>query len=93
MYNAKDIDIVMPVYNLIEYSDNYWKTSRSLWQCYRYKPALTNAGTVANFSGNIVSFKFKQKKITGSIGDDDTKDVKILIPLKHLSNFSKTLEM
>ena len=90
MHNAKDIDIVMPVYNLIEYSDNYWKTSRSLWQCYRYKPALTNAGTVANFSGNIVSFKFKQKKITK---DDDTKDVKTLIPLKHLSNFSKTLEM
>ena len=90
MHNAKDIDIVMPVYNLIEYSDNYWKTSRSLWQCYRYKPALTNAGTVANFSGNIVSFKFKQKKITK---DDDTKDVKTLIPLKHLRNFSKALEM
>ena len=90
MHNAKDIDIVMPVYNLIEYSDNYWKTSRSLWQRYRYKPALTNAGTVANFSGNIVSFKFKQKKITK---DDDTKDVKTLIPLKHLSNFSKALEM
>ena len=90
MHNAKDIDIVMPVYNLIEYSDNYWKTSRSLWQCYRYKPALTNAGTVANFSGNIVSFKFKKKKITK---DDDTKDVKTLIPLKHLSNFSKALEM
>ena len=90
MHNAKDIDIVMPVYNLIEYSDNYWKTSRSLWQCYRYKPALTNAGTVANFSGNIVSFKFKQKKIAK---DDDTKDVKTLIPLKHLSNFSKALEM
>ena len=30
--NAKDIDIVMPMYNLIEYSDNYAKTSGSLWQ-------------------------------------------------------------
>ena len=30
--NAKDIDIVMPIYNLIEYSDNYSKTSGSLWQ-------------------------------------------------------------
>ena len=29
--NAKDIDIVIPMYNLIEYSDNYWKTSASLW--------------------------------------------------------------
>ena len=30
--NAKDIDVVMPIYNLIEYSDNYWKTSETLWQ-------------------------------------------------------------
>ena len=30
--NAKDIDVVIPMYNLIEYSDNYLKTSRSLWQ-------------------------------------------------------------
>ena len=33
--NAKDIDIVMPMYNLIEYSDNYSKTSGSLWQYYK----------------------------------------------------------
>ena len=33
--NAKGIDIVMPMYNLIEYSDNYTKTSESLWQYYR----------------------------------------------------------
>ena len=36
--NAQDIDIVMPMYNLIKYSDNYSKTSRSLWQYYRYDP-------------------------------------------------------
>ena len=36
--NAKDIDVVMPIYNLIEYSDNYSKTSGSLWQYYRDKP-------------------------------------------------------
>ena len=36
--NAKDIDIVMPTYNLIEYSDNYAKTSGSLWQYYRDEP-------------------------------------------------------
>ena len=33
--NAKDIDIVMPMYNLIEYSDNYAKTTGSLWQYFR----------------------------------------------------------
>ena len=36
--NAKDIDIVMPMYNLIEYSDNYAKTSGSLWQYYSDEP-------------------------------------------------------
>ena len=36
--NAEDIDIVMPMYNLIEYSENYAKTSGSLWQYYRDQP-------------------------------------------------------
>ena len=36
--NAKFIDIVMPVYNLTEYKDNYWKTSGSLWEYYRDDP-------------------------------------------------------
>ena len=36
--NAKDINIVMPMYNLIEYSDNYAKTSGSLWQYFRDEP-------------------------------------------------------
>ena len=36
--NAQDIDIVMPIYNLIEYSDNYSKTSGSLWQYYKTDP-------------------------------------------------------
>ena len=38
--NAKDIDVVMPMYSLIEYSDNYSKTSVSLWQYYRDEPFL-----------------------------------------------------
>ena len=33
--NAKDLDVVMKMSNLMEYSDNYSKTSRGLWQCYR----------------------------------------------------------
>ena len=36
--NAKDIDVVMPIYNLIEYSGNYSKTLGSLWQYYRDEP-------------------------------------------------------
>ena len=36
--NAKDLDVVMPMYNLIDYSTNYSKTSRILWQYYRDDP-------------------------------------------------------
>ena len=76
--NAEEIDIVMPMYNLIEYSDNYSKTSGNLWQYYRDKPALTNAGAIANFhaADSSASFKFKQK-ITGVADDDGTKNVEI----------------
>ena len=39
--NAKDLNVVMPMYSLIEYGDNYWKTSGSSWQYYRDKPSTT----------------------------------------------------
>ena len=38
IYNAQDINIVMPIYNLIEFSDNYWKKSGSLWLYYKDDP-------------------------------------------------------
>ena len=83
--NAQDIDIVMPMYNLIEYSDNYSKTSGSLWQYYKDDP-----------NDNLEdseSFKYKVK-ITGKTpNNDNTKDVEIMVPLKYLSNFWRTLEM
>ena len=83
--NAKDIDIVMPMYNLMEYSGNYAKTSGSLWQYYRDEPN--------NNLANSESFKFKVK-ITGKTpNDDNEKDVEIMVPLKYLSNFWRTLEM
>ena len=82
----------MPMYNSIEYRDNYSKTSGSLWQYYRDEPALNNAGAPVNFPGNNALFKFKQK-ITGSTGDYGTKTVQIMVPLKCLSNFWRTLEM
>ena len=52
----------MSMYNLIEYSDSYSKTSERLWQYYRDEPSLNNADVINNFSGNSVSFKFKERK-------------------------------
>ena len=92
--NAKDIDIVMPMYNLIEYSDNYAKTTGSLWQYCKYIPARDNNNLIEGFTAaNLTdSFNFKAK-ITGRTGNGGTKDVEIIVPLKYLSNFWRTLEM
>ena len=93
--NAKDIDVVMPIYNLIEYSDNYSKTSGSLSQYYRDEPALTDTGAIKNFhvdDNNSASFKFNQK-ITGVTAAGGIKDVEVMVPLKYLSNFWRTLEI
>ena len=57
--NTKDIDIVMPMYNLIEFSNNYSKKSWSLRQFYRDDTTLTDAGVIDDFPGNSVSLKFK----------------------------------
>ena len=92
--NAKDTDIVMPMYNLIEYSDNYAKTTGSLWQYCKDIPARNNNNEITEFTlvNTTDSFKFKAK-ITGQTEDDGTKDVEIMVPLKYLSNFWRTLEM
>ena len=60
--NAKDLDDVMPMYNLLEHSNNYLKTSGSLWQYYRDEPALDNDGNFVNFPGENLLFKFKVER-------------------------------
>ena len=84
----------MPMYNLIEYSDNYAKTTGSLWQYCKDIPVLNANDEITHFTeGNLTnSFNFKVK-ITGRTGNGGTKDVEIIVPLKYLSNFWRTLEM
>ena len=73
------------MYNLTEYSENYSKTSGSLWQYYKDDPN--------DNLGNSKSFK-SEVKITGKTPNNgNTKDVEIIVPLKYLSNFWRTLEM
>ena len=99
--NAKDIFIVMPMYNLIAYSNNYSQTTGSLWQYCSEEPFLDAKGTVANFPGgnNSASCKFKKKKKkkkekkVGRTKNNGTNNVKIMVPLKHLSYFWRTLDV
>ena len=75
----------MPMYNLLEYSDNYSKTSGSLWQYYKNDP-----------NDNLTdyeSFKFKVKITGNTPAASNTKDIEIIVSLKYLSNFWRTLEM
>ena len=90
--NAKDIDIVMPMYNLIEYSDNYSKTSGSLWQYCKDIPAVNNNGDIVDFNGTNATDSFNFK--TGQTNNNGRIDnVEIMVPLKSLSNFWRALEM
>ena len=85
--NAKDIDIVMPMYNLIEYSDNYAKTTGSLGQYFKDEPVADDD------MEDSESFKSKTK-ITGKTPNNgNEKDVEIMVPLKYLNNFWRTFEM
>ena len=74
----------MPIYNLIEYSDNYSKTFGSLWKFYRDEPNdnLTDSE----------SFKSKMKITGNTPNDGNTKNVEIAVPLKYLSNYGEHLK-
>ena len=65
-----------------------------LWQYCKDIPAVSNNGDIVEFNGANAtdSFNFKAK-ITGQTGDNGTKEVEIMVPLKYLSNFWRTLEM
>ena len=96
--NAEDLT-VMPMYNLLEYSDNYSMISGSLWNYYRdginYDANENNNETNKinnNKTKTSKSFEYKTK-IMGRTAEDDTLNAKILVPLKYLSNFLRFLNL
>ena len=91
----------MPMYNLIEYSGSYSKTIGSLWQYCKETPAVNDNEAIVDFNeANATdSFNFKNK-ITGQTAANNNDgniagraDIEIVVPLKYLSNFWRTLEM
>ena len=96
--NAEDLDIVMLMYNLLEYSKNYEKTSGSLFNYYRDEPSEIRIGAGNNEINisirNSKSFDYKTE-ITGGLdaGEDEKEDVEIAIPLKYLGNFWRSLDI
>ena len=79
--DAKDPDIVMPMYNLIEYSPAYEKTSGSLWQYCKDIPAVDDNNAIVEFANNNLTSSFNFKvKITGKTKNNGIKNVEIMAP-------------
>ena len=94
VYTAENLDIVMPIYNLIEYSDNYQDSSATLYQYKRDEPPEADA-IVDLTTDTSSSFKYKinllgDPALDGAIAK---LSVKIVVSLKYLSNFFRSLEM
>ena len=82
----------MAMYNLIEYSDNYSDTSGRLWQ-FKRDEIIGNINLANN---NSSSFKYKTNLIGSTDADGVNRkkeSIKIVVPLKYLSNFWRSLEM
>ena len=95
--NAEDLDVVMPMYNLLEYSKNYRKTTGSLWNYYRDEPSNP-------LSSNSESFKYNTSTTgnTYNVGDGEAgydanqagkNETEVVIPLKHFGSFWRTLNI
>ena len=99
MENAEDLDIVMPLHNLLEYNDNYSMTSESLWNYYRDEVNYDakendNANNKINNNKTIKSksFEYKTKIIRSKANNNNISDEEVVIPLKFLSNFWRYLD-
>ena len=103
--DAHDLDVVMPMYNLLEYSKNYRKTIVSLYNYYRDELPNDDNDNFANINVvNLEAFKYKNK-ITGNtynvdaaaqdydVNRNGTQEIELAIPLKYLGNFWRALSL
>ena len=95
--NAEDLDVVTPMYNLLEYSKNYRITTGNLWNYYRDEPSDPLASSFESFkyktsiTGNTYNVGVGEEGYdTNKVGKNETE---IVIPLKHLSNFWRSLNI
>ena len=78
---AEDLDIVMPMYNILEYSDNYQDSTGSLYH-----------DDNANVPNDTTSLVYKSELISGT-DDNNVNNVKLVVSLKYVSSFFRSLEM
>ena len=85
---VEDLDIVMPMYNLLGCSDNYQNSTGSLYQFKRDESPDNNA----NVGNNTTSLVYKSKFIKGT-DNNNVNNVKLVVSLKYVSNFFRSLEL
>ena len=94
IYDAEDLDLVMPIYNLIEYSSNYSETTGNLWFCLKDEATKLNLDIVN--TNDFKSFKYKTK-LLGSTEADNADEIlnnaTIAFPLRYLSNFWRSFKI
>ena len=97
--NAEDLDIVIAMYSLLKYNENYSMTSGSLWNYYRdeindpaneYSDANNNRAN-NNKTTTSKSFEYKTKIAGRTPNDNNILDAEIIFPLKYLGNFWRSL--
>ena len=98
--NAEDLDVVMPMYNLLEYSKNHEKTSGSLFNYFRDEPNNINTDDANPINISIRNSKSFDNKsglndaLAGAVNNRNNKnDIETVVPLKHLGNFWRSLNM
>ena len=91
---AENLDIVMPMYSLIEYSDNYQDSSATLYQ-YKRDESPEAAAIADLTANNSSSFKYKINLLGDPVhaGGIARRNIKVVVPLKYLSNFFRSLKM
>ena len=99
--NAEDLDINIPMYNLLEYSDNCCMTSGTLWNYYRDE-VNDDKNEIDNANSNRInhkktmpskSFEYNTRIIWRAPADNNTLDVEVVVSLKYLSNFWRFLHL
>ena len=92
--NAEDLDVVKPMYNLLEYSKNYRKTTGGLWNYYRDEPnSDTDDNKIKHSIIHSKSFDYKANFMEYGVTHNNlTKNnIEIVVSLKYLSNFWRNL--
>ena len=90
---AENLDIVMPMYNLIEYLDNYQDSSATLYQYKRDESPDDIDNNLATNNSNSFNYKVNLLGNPAAAGLIVKLNVKVVVPLKYLSNFFRSLEM